>query len=304
MGSYDAGVTPRRPLVVLVLVLVVLALAPSAGAHTQVQRATPGPGETVEGDVAFAELEFLDPVLPTPTIEVTGPDGSPVAGLGEARLVADDLARVEFDPLVAAGTYRVDYTFVALDGDEQTAAHTFTFRPAPTPTETPTETETEAATGAERPPTTGAAPVTRSSDGEGSGLLPITLDAVRTFLHVLAATVWVGGQLTLAGLVPGLRALGPDVPGTVARRFNRIAWPAYAVLLATGVWNLAESPLGDRDTAWQMTLFVKLVVVALSGASAATHAMAASKVVLAVGGAVAGLSSLAALFLGVQLATG
>lgn len=135
-------------------------------------------------------------------------------------------------------------------------------------------------------------------------MLPITLDTVRFFLHVLAASVWVGGQLTLAGLVPGLRSLGPDAPRAVARRFNRIAWPAYGVLVATGVWNLFESSFGDRSTEWQVTLFVKLVVVALSGVSAATHAVAASRVALAVGGAIAGVSSLAALFLGVQLTFG
>jgi putative copper export protein len=135
-------------------------------------------------------------------------------------------------------------------------------------------------------------------------VLPITLDTVRIFLHVLAATVWVGGQLTLAGLLPGLRALGPDAPRAIARRFNRIAWPAYGVLLVTGVWNLFEVSFGDRGTAWQVTLFVKLVVVALSGVAAATHAMSSSKAVLAIGGAMAGLSSLAALFLGIQLASG
>ena len=135
-------------------------------------------------------------------------------------------------------------------------------------------------------------------------MLPISATTVRLFLHVLAASVWVGGQLTLAGLLPGLRALGPDAPRTIARRFNRIAWPAYGVLLATGVWNLLESSFGDRGTDWQVTLFVKLVVVALSGVSAATHAMSASRAVLAVGGAVAGVSSLAALFLGVQLTFG
>lgn len=135
-------------------------------------------------------------------------------------------------------------------------------------------------------------------------MLPITLDTVRLFLHVLAATIWVGGQLTLAGLLPGLRALGPDAPRTIARRFNRIAWPAYGVLVATGVWNLFEVSFGDRDTDWQVTLFVKLVVVALSGLAAVTHSMSASKSVLAIGGAMAGLSSLAALFLGVQLAFG
>ncbi len=135
-------------------------------------------------------------------------------------------------------------------------------------------------------------------------MLPISLTTVRLFLHVLAASVWVGGQLTLAGLLPGLRALGPDAPRTIARRFNRIAWPAYGVLVATGVWNLFESSFSDRGTDWQVTLFVKLVVVALSGVSAATHAMSASRAVLAVGGALAGVSSLAALFLGVQLTFG
>jgi putative copper export protein len=135
-------------------------------------------------------------------------------------------------------------------------------------------------------------------------VLPITADTVRLFLHVLAATVWVGGQLTLAGLVPGLRALDPAAPRIVARRFNRIAWPAYVALLVTGVWNLFESDFDARSTEWQVTLFVKLVVVALSGASAATHAVTTSKAVLAIGGAVAGLSGLGALFLGVQLAFG
>lgn len=135
-------------------------------------------------------------------------------------------------------------------------------------------------------------------------MLPVTTDTVRLFLHVLAATVWVGGQLTLAGLVPGLRALDPDAPRAAARRFNRIAWPAFSVLIVTGVWNLFESSVGNRGTDWQVTLLVKLVVVALSGVSAAAHAATASRVVLAVGGAVAGVSSVAALFLGMQLALG
>jgi uncharacterized membrane protein len=65
-------------------------------------------------------------------------------------------------------------------------------------------------------------------------VLPLTVDTVRLSLHVLAATVWVGGQFVLAGLLPSLRRLGDDAPRTVARAFNRIAWPAFAVLVATG----------------------------------------------------------------------
>jgi putative copper export protein len=132
-------------------------------------------------------------------------------------------------------------------------------------------------------------------------VLPLTLDTVRLSLHVLAAAVWVGGQFTLAGLVPGLRALGDDVPRTVARRFNRIAWPAYAVLLVTGIWNLLELPVGDFDIEWQVTLMVKITVVALAGVSAAVHAGARSKTLLAVFGALSGLTSIAAVVLGIML---
>ncbi len=132
-------------------------------------------------------------------------------------------------------------------------------------------------------------------------MLPLTADTVRLSLHVLAAAVWVGGQFTLAGLVPGLRALGDDVPRTVARRFNRIAWPAFAVLVATGIWNLLELPVGDFDTEWQITLMVKITVVALAGISAAVHAGARSTVMLAAFGALSGLTSIAAVVLGIML---
>ncbi|MGH2685089.1 MAG: CopD family protein [Actinomycetota bacterium] len=132
-------------------------------------------------------------------------------------------------------------------------------------------------------------------------MLDVSAHTVRLFLHVLGATVWVGGQLTLAGLVPGLRALSPDAPRTVARRFNRIAWPAFGLLLATGIWNLLEVDIADASTEYQVTLLVKLAVVALSGVSAFLHAIARTRMMLAVMGALTGLSALSALFLGVLL---
>jgi hypothetical protein len=111
----------------------------------------------------------------------------------------------------------------------------------------------------------------------------------------------VGGQLTLAGLVPALRSLGDDAPRTVARQFNRIAWPAYAVLVATGIWNLLELPVGDFDIEWQVTLMVKITVVAVSGISAAVHAGARSVKMLALFGALGGLTSIGAVVLGIML---
>jgi putative copper export protein len=131
-------------------------------------------------------------------------------------------------------------------------------------------------------------------------VLPVSWDTVRVFLHITAATVWVGGQLTLAGLVPGLRALSAEAPRTVARRFNRIAWPAFGVLVATGVWNIvALDPEWASD--YGHTLMVKIGVVAASGVSALLHARARSRPALAVFGALSGVTALAALFLGVQL---
>jgi putative copper export protein len=132
-------------------------------------------------------------------------------------------------------------------------------------------------------------------------VLGVNWDTVRLFLHVLAATVWVGGQLTLAALVPALRAAGAEVPGLAARRFNQVAWPAFGVLIATGVWNvIAES---DKISgAYQTTLIVKLILVAVSGATAFLHARSRSKAGLAVFGALTGISALAALFVGIQLA--
>lgn len=133
-------------------------------------------------------------------------------------------------------------------------------------------------------------------------MLDANATTIRLFLHVLAATVWVGGQLTLAGLVPGLRARYPDAPRAVARRFNTFAWPAYFVLLVTGIWNMLE--IDRSDSAWVVTLSIKIAVVVLSGVSAAVHALSKSKVMLAVWGALTGISALAALWFGLLLHTG
>ncbi len=132
-------------------------------------------------------------------------------------------------------------------------------------------------------------------------MLSVSWTTIRLFLHVLGATVWVGGQLTLAGLVPTLRSISPDGPRLAARRFNVLAWSSFALLMVTGIWNLLAVQVGDKTTAWQATLGLKLLLVAASGIGAAFHAGARSKVVLAVGGAASLIGGLAAVFLGLQL---
>jgi len=156
-------------------------------------------------------------------------------------------------------------------------------------------------------------------------MIPVTTDTFRLFLHVLAACVWVGGQLTLGVVIPALRpaADDPDPEAArvriraVAQRFQTAAWIAFAVLLVTGVWNLMALHVGERSSAWLTTLLVKLFCVAGSGIAAAIHILVAAPRVRAAttaadrrraaafSGACEGVSVLlavAALFLGVLLA--
>ena len=132
-------------------------------------------------------------------------------------------------------------------------------------------------------------------------MLSVSWDTIRLFLHVLAATIWVGGQITLAVLVPVLRRLGAEIPRAAARRFNQVAWPAFGVLVITGIWNIA-AVRGQIHGSYETTLVVKLIVVAISGLTAALHARARKPAWIAVFGALTGLSALAALFLGIMLA--
>jgi putative copper export protein len=132
-------------------------------------------------------------------------------------------------------------------------------------------------------------------------MLPITLDGVRLFLHVLAATLWVGGQFTVAALLPVLRSAGADVPKAAARAFGRMAWVAFAVLVLTGIWNITAAK--DTNThGYQATLGIKMGFVLLAGLAAWWHQRATSRLALGLGGAVASVASLVALFLGVVLA--
>lgn len=95
------------------------------------------------------------------------------------------------------------------------------------------------------------------------------------WLHIVAACVWIGGQVTVAAVIPMLRHQG-DLSRRVGRRYQAIAWPAFAVLAISGLINVAnaglrwsqlfESPAGR-------TLVIKLGFVAVSGLAAGVHAV-------------------------------
>ena len=135
----------------------------------------------------------------------------------------------------------------------------------------------------------------------GASLAP-AVDAVRLSLHVLAAAIWVGGQFTLAGLLPTARGIGETVPRQLARAFARLMWPAYVVLLGTGIWNVVATQTPKPTSAWQVVLGIKIAVVLVSGLAAFLHTRATGRAAIASLGALAGLSAAAALVLGVVLA--
>ncbi|MEA1902373.1 MAG: hypothetical protein U9N56_02485 [Actinomycetota bacterium] len=90
------------------------------------------------------------------------------------------------------------------------------------------------------------------------------------YLHVVGATVYVGGMITLSLLVPALRDATDDrtVIQAVAKRFGVISWTALGIQVATGT-------LLVLDRVWTRTLILKLGLVMLSVMLAAWHTVAA-----------------------------
>ncbi len=134
-----------------------------------------------------------------------------------------------------------------------------------------------------------------------AGLSP-TLEAVRLSLHVLAAAVWVGGQIVMTGLIGPARELGGDAPKALARAFSTMAWPAFAILVVTGFWNISAVGYSSETSTWKAVLMAKVAVVVVAGGAAFLHQRATTKSQLALWGSVAGTASVVALVMGVFLA--
>lgn len=99
------------------------------------------------------------------------------------------------------------------------------------------------------------------------------------WVHVLAACIWIGGQIVVAAVIPLLRRVGGEgttsLASAVGRRYQLVAWPAFAALAVTGVINVGNAGLqwGHLlDSSAGRTLAVKLGLVFVSGAAAALHA--------------------------------
>ena len=91
------------------------------------------------------------------------------------------------------------------------------------------------------------------------------------YIHVLSATVWVGGLIVMAGLVPAVRRVTDDrtVLQAMARRFGAISWIALGILVLSGTTMLL---IGFNLST---TLTAKIGLVFASAALAAWHTVSA-----------------------------
>ena len=128
-----------------------------------------------------------------------------------------------------------------------------------------------------------------------------TLETIRLFVHVLAAAVWVGGQFALAGIVPTLRREAPTAIRAVARAFARTAWPAFGIVVVTGIWNLIDIDVTSMSGDALATALAHLALGMASGAFVAVHSLGSTRLALALGGALGAVTSVAALFTGVLM---
>jgi len=100
--------------------------------------------------------------------------------------------------------------------------------------------------------------------------MPIT-DSLLTWIHLLSASIWVGGSIFIGiVLAPMLKSFANTVEERtmlmikIGRRFNILAIPALAVLVTTGIYN-ANTFIASHDTildsAYGTILVVKIALV-------------------------------------------
>jgi hypothetical protein len=119
----------------------------------------------------------------------------------------------------------------------------------------------------------------------------LDVDAIRITLHLLAMAVWIGGQVIMMALLPLLREVD-GLPSRAAQAFGRVAWPAFALAVATGIWNILVVPMGEVSTGYNIILGIKLLLVVVAGVATVMHQRATTA---SLRGATAGIGFVASL---------
>lgn len=132
-------------------------------------------------------------------------------------------------------------------------------------------------------------------------MLPLTAATLRIFVHVVAATVWVGAMVASAWLEPRVRRSGSEELWVVADGVRGAAWVAYLVLWATGIANLVAVGAATESSRYGASVVAKLGLVAASGVSFWALPDRSSARVAVWLATVATVGALGALLVGVQL---
>jgi putative copper export protein len=100
--------------------------------------------------------------------------------------------------------------------------------------------------------------------------MPI-VDALITWVHLISASIWVGGSLFIGVvLAPLLKTIAESVEERlmimirVGRKFNKIAVPSLGILIATGLYNsyyILNKPETIFSTNYGIILTIKIILV-------------------------------------------
>jgi putative copper export protein len=96
-------------------------------------------------------------------------------------------------------------------------------------------------------------------------------DGLVTWVHLICSSIWVGGSIFIAAVaVPVLRSHAKSLEELVGlmvklgRQFNKVTVPAFAILIATGIYNargyIAE-PSAVLDSSYGILLLIKIILV-------------------------------------------
>jgi copper resistance protein D len=96
-------------------------------------------------------------------------------------------------------------------------------------------------------------------------------DGLVMWVHLICSSIWVGGSIFLGlVLVPVLKSYTKSLEEMVAlmvkvgRRFNKVTVPAFAALIATGIYNsraFIGNPSTLLDTTYGIILLAKVILV-------------------------------------------
>jgi uncharacterized membrane protein len=107
------------------------------------------------------------------------------------------------------------------------------------------------------------------------------VDGLVTWVHLICASIWVGGSIFIAAVaVPVLRSQFPSLDERVGmmvkigRQFNKVTVPAFAVLVASGIYNaraFAANPGALLESGYGALLTIKIILVIATIGAYAVH---------------------------------